>query len=59
MQYFFTFLDIYESLPYPWMAPETFESPPKFTCKSDIWSYGVLLWEICNNGKTPYEVIIL
>ncbi|KHN87777.1 Tyrosine-protein kinase CSK [Toxocara canis] len=36
-----------------WMAPETMEQHI-FTTKSDIWAYGVLLWEIYADGAEPY-----
>ncbi|ESO02910.1 hypothetical protein HELRODRAFT_81107, partial [Helobdella robusta] len=38
---------------YAWMAPEVFKSQ-KFSKFSDVWSYGVVLWELLT-GKTPYE----
>eukprot|EP01114_Cavostelium_apophysatum_P013781 TRINITY_DN3418_c0_g1_i2.p1 TRINITY_DN3418_c0_g1~~TRINITY_DN3418_c0_g1_i2.p1 ORF type:complete len:701 (-),score=152.53 TRINITY_DN3418_c0_g1_i2:17-2119(-) len=49
--------DFYESvtskLPVKWTAPEVFLYN-KHTVKSDIWSFGILCWEILERGKIPY-----
>uniref|UniRef100_A0A0N4ZZ71 Tyrosine-protein kinase n=1 Tax=Parastrongyloides trichosuri TaxID=131310 RepID=A0A0N4ZZ71_PARTI len=36
------------------MAPETLVRKPKFTKQSDIWSFGVLIYEIFSNGIKPW-----
>lgn len=40
---------------YAWMAPEVIKNST-FSKASDVWSYGVLLWELLT-GETPYKGI--
>lgn len=38
-----------------WMAPETVNKE-HFSTASDVWSFGVLQWEMKNPTKDPYNV---
>lgn len=40
-------------LPVRWMSPEAMRNR-EFSSKSDVWSYGVVLWEIGTLGAFPY-----
>ncbi|KAI8482467.1 Endothelial cell-specific molecule 1 [Branchiostoma belcheri] len=41
-----------EVLPLNWMSLESLEKG-EYTCQSDVWSFGVLLWEVATQGQEP------
>ncbi|XP_039372104.1 megakaryocyte-associated tyrosine-protein kinase isoform X2 [Mauremys reevesii] len=45
-------------LPVKWTAPEALKNN-KFSTKSDVWSYGILLWELFSYGRAPYSRMTL
>ncbi|XP_067649880.1 uncharacterized protein [Haliotis asinina] len=46
-----------DRIPLKWTAPECLRSFKDASEKSDVWSYGVTIWEIFSMGETPYSDI--
>ena len=42
-----------QTMLYKWAAPEAI-SQRRFSEASDVWSFGIVTWEIQNSGEMPY-----
>ena len=40
-------------IPVRWTAPEAIAFR-KFTSSSDVWSFGIVMWEVMSYGERPY-----
>lgn len=47
------FLPLGAKFPIKWTAPEA-ALYGRFTIKSDVWSFGILLTELTTKGRVPY-----
>eukprot|EP00045_Choanoeca_perplexa_P014416 m.169528 g.169528 ORF g.169528 m.169528 type:complete len:774 (+) comp16670_c0_seq1:187-2508(+) len=47
-----------DNMPFRWMAPESLTNG-KFTSASDAWSFGILAWELLEDGRTPYQKLTM
>ena len=43
-------------LPIKWLAPESINFR-RFTSQSDVWMFGVCIWEILTYGRKPFQGI--
>ncbi|XP_075877235.1 ephrin type-A receptor 4-A-like [Nelusetta ayraudi] len=48
-----TYLSPGGKIPIRWTAPEAI-AYRKFTTASDVWSYGIVMWEVVSYGERPY-----
>eukprot|EP01119_Soliformovum_irregulare_P004948 TRINITY_DN1616_c0_g1_i2.p1 TRINITY_DN1616_c0_g1~~TRINITY_DN1616_c0_g1_i2.p1 ORF type:complete len:1428 (+),score=259.45 TRINITY_DN1616_c0_g1_i2:446-4729(+) len=47
-----------DAKPLRWCSPEVLKAD-RFSHASDVWSYGVTIWEILEGGATPYSEFII
>ena len=45
--------DASQKVPIRWLSPETLQTMT-FTLKSDVWSFGIMMWEVFSDGQEPY-----
>ncbi|CDS37862.1 tyrosine protein kinase Fgr [Echinococcus multilocularis] len=46
--------NVADTFPIRWTAPEVLIRSLKPTTKSDVWSFGILMFEVLTYGQTPY-----
>uniref|UniRef100_A0A8R1I8F5 Tyrosine-protein kinase n=1 Tax=Caenorhabditis japonica TaxID=281687 RepID=A0A8R1I8F5_CAEJA len=46
-------MDMSKKVPIRWLAPETLKAGI-YTPKTDVFAFGIMAWEITENGKEPY-----
>ncbi|PRP83641.1 hypothetical protein PROFUN_03796 [Planoprotostelium fungivorum] len=44
------------AIPYRWAAPEVMQDRIS-TLQSDVWSFGVVVWEIFAGARVPYQIL--
>uniref|UniRef100_A0A5S6QIE9 Tyrosine-protein kinase n=1 Tax=Trichuris muris TaxID=70415 RepID=A0A5S6QIE9_TRIMR len=47
-------LDTDEPLPVMWIPPDTLDTRI-FSEKSDVWAFGITIWELFSDGRQPYD----
>ncbi|VDN94600.1 unnamed protein product [Brugia pahangi] len=45
-----------KNVPIRWLSPETLKHG-RFSSKTDVWSFGITIWEIYSGGQEPYAEI--
>ncbi len=38
-----------------WMPPEAMDDSKRFSSKTDVWSFGIVLYELITRGRQPYK----
>ncbi|CAI5439485.1 unnamed protein product [Caenorhabditis angaria] len=49
------FKEALKEAPLVWLAPECIQKESEFSAKSDVWAFGVLMYEVYFNGAKPFS----